>query len=60
MPYWLVDGGMALQLLLLGAVAEWVEALFFALHRGSSPLLAALRAPAGWEPLGAVALGWPA
>ncbi|MGH9077120.1 MAG: nitroreductase family protein [Acidimicrobiales bacterium] len=59
-PYWLVDGGMALQLLLLGAVAEGVGALLFALHRDPAELLAELGVPAGWEPLGAVALGWPA
>ncbi len=59
-PYWLVDGAMAVQLLLLGAVAEGVGALLFALHREAAPLLAALGVPSGWEPLGAVALGWPA
>ena len=41
-------------------MAEGLGALLFALHRDPAELLAALGVPAGWEPLGAVALGWPA
>ena len=59
-PYWWVDSGGALALLLLGAVEEGLGALFFALHHPPGPLLGRLGVPAGWEPLGAVALGWPA
>jgi nitroreductase len=58
-PYWWVDSGGALSLLLLGAVEEGLGALFFALHHPPGPLLEQLGVPAGWEPLGAVALGWP-
>jgi nitroreductase len=59
-PYWWVDGGGAVATLLLGAVAEGVGALFFALHHDPTALLERLEVPAGWQPLGAIALGWPA
>lgn len=58
-PYWLVDTAFATMLLLLGASDEGLGALFFALHADPSTLLAALDVPAGWQPLGAVAMGWP-
>lgn len=59
-PYWLVDTSFATMLLLLGAVEEGLGALLFALHADPADLLDALEVPPGWEPLGAVALGWPA
>jgi nitroreductase len=59
-PYWLVDTAFATMLLLLAAAEEGLGALFFALHADPSKLLAALGVPPGWQPLGAVALGWPA
>jgi nitroreductase len=59
-PYWLVDTAFATMVLLLGAGDEGLGALFFALHADPSKLLAALGVPDGWQPLGAVALGWPA
>ncbi len=59
-PYWLLDTAMATMLLLLGAVAEGVGALYFALHGDGERLRSALGVPEGWEPIGAVALGWPA
>lgn len=59
-PYWLVDTAFATMVLLLGASDEGLGALFFALHRDPYKLLAALGVPDGWQPLGAVALGWPA
>lgn len=58
-PYWLVDTAFATMLLLLGLDHEGLGALFFALRRPPGPLLAQLGAPEGWEPLGAVAVGWP-
>jgi nitroreductase len=58
-PYWLVDTAFATMLLLLGATQEGLGALFFALRKPATTLLADLGVPPEWEPLGAVALGWP-
>lgn len=57
-PYWLVDAAFATMLLLLEVAQEGMGALFFALRRDPAALLERLGVPAGWEPLGAVAIGW--
>jgi nitroreductase len=59
-PYWWVDGGMAVHGLLLAAVDAGLGALFYGLFDHEAAALAALGVPAGWRALGAVALGWPA
>jgi nitroreductase len=59
-PYWLIDTAFATMLLLLGAVEEGLGALFFRTHGDPGELRAAFGVPPGWDPLGAVALGWPA
>jgi nitroreductase len=59
-PYWWVDGGMAVEALLLGAVDAGLGALFFGLFDDEPAVLSALGVPSGWRALGAVALGWPA
>jgi nitroreductase len=59
-PYWWVDGGMAVQTLLLGAVGAGLGALFFGLFEKERPVLDVLGVPERWRALGAVALGWPA
>jgi nitroreductase len=59
-PYWWVDGGMAVQTLLLGAVDVGLGALFYGLFEHEHAALAALGVPEGWRALGAVALGHPA
>ncbi|MGH9209515.1 MAG: nitroreductase family protein [Acidimicrobiales bacterium] len=59
-PYWWVDGGMAVQTLLVGAVDVGLGALFFGLFDHERQVLDALGVPSGWRALGAVALGWPA
>lgn len=56
-PYWLVDTSFATMLLLLGAEAEGLGALFFRLHRPAADLRSSFSVPDGWEPIGAVALG---
>jgi nitroreductase len=59
-PYWWVDGGMAVQTLLLAATGAGLGALFYGLFEHEAAALDALGVPAGWRALGAVALGWPA
>jgi nitroreductase len=59
-PFWVVDVSFATMILLLGAVDEGLGALFFGLRGDPSRLRDAFGIPAGWEPIGAVALGWPA
>ncbi len=59
-PYWLIDTAFATMLLLLGAVEVGLGALLFRLHGNLAHLRAALGVPDGWEPVGVVALGWPA
>lgn len=59
-PYWFVDGGMAVHALLLAAVDEGLGALFFGLFDRERPVLDALGVPPGRRGLGVVALGHPA
>ncbi len=59
-PYWWVDGGMAVHGLLLAAVDAGLGALFYGLFEHEAAALAALGVPPGWRALGAIALGWPA
>ncbi|MGC8627941.1 MAG: nitroreductase family protein [Acidimicrobiales bacterium] len=58
-PYWLVDAAFATMVFLLGLTQEGLGALFFSLHKPAGPLLSHLGVPDGWEPIGAVAVGWP-
>jgi nitroreductase len=58
-PFWLVDTAFATMLMLLAAVDVGLGALFFGLPRGERALLAELGVPSSYEPIGAVALGWP-
>lgn len=59
-PYWWVDGGMAVHALLLAAVDAGLGALFYGLFEHERSVLDTLDVPQGWRALGAVALGWPA
>jgi len=59
-PYWWVDGGMAVEHLLLGAVDAGLGACFFGVFQHEAEALAALGVPKGWRALGTVALGHPA
>ena len=49
MPYWWVDGGMAVEHLLLGAVDAGLGACFFGLFDHEAAVLAALGVPDGWR-----------
>lgn len=59
-PYWWVDGGMAVHSLLLAATDAGLGALFFGLFGNEPAVVDRLGVPDGWRALGAVALGWPA
>lgn len=58
-PYWMVDTSFATMLILLSAADVGLGALFFGLQGRDDTLLNALGVPAGFRPIGAVALGWP-
>jgi nitroreductase len=58
-PYWWIDGGAALMLVLLAAVDEGLAAGFFGFHRMSG-LNTLLGIPPEVAPLGVVTLGHPA
>ena len=60
MPYWWVDGGMAVEHVLLGAVDAGLGACFFGLFDHEPAVFAALGVPEGWRALGTIALGHPA
>jgi nitroreductase len=59
-PYWWVDGGMAVEHLLLGATAAGLGACFFGLFDHEPAVLEELGVPAGWRAVGTIALGHPA
>jgi nitroreductase len=59
-PYWWVDGGMAVHALLLAATDAGLGALFFGLFDNERAVLDELGVPDRWRALGAVAVGWPA
>ncbi|HMQ25832.1 MAG TPA: nitroreductase family protein [Acidimicrobiales bacterium] len=56
-PYWTVDTAFAAMSILLAAEAEGLGALFFGIFRRAADLLAELGVPAGYEPIGTIALG---
>ena len=58
-PYWWVDGGMAVENLLLACTAEGLGACFFGLFEHERDLLARLDVPGDRRAIGTVALGWP-
>lgn len=59
-PYWWVDGGAAVENLLLATVDEGLGALFFGLFEHERDVLDAFGVPDGRRALGAVAVGHPA
>ena len=58
-PYWWVDGGMAVEAMLLAAVAEGLGACFFGLFSHERAVLDAFGVPADRRAIGTVALGHP-
>jgi nitroreductase len=58
-PYWDVDTGFGVILILLTAVDLGLGALFFALFAGEDDLMSALHVPDGYRPIGAIAVGHP-
>ena len=59
-PFWTIDTGMAILLILLAAVDQGLGAWYFGITRGEDELLRKLQVPAGSELMGVVALGYPA
>lgn len=59
-PYWWIDGGMAVQNLLLAAVDEGLGALLFGVFEDEPAVLATFGVPPGRRALGVIALGHPA
>jgi nitroreductase len=58
-PYWTIDTSFAAMLMLLAAVDEGLGALFFGIFEHEAEVLEALGVPAGYEPIGTIAIGWP-
>jgi nitroreductase len=56
-PYWWIDGGAAVQNLLLAAVGEGLGALLFGLFVHEDEILRAFGVPEGRRALGAVTIG---
>jgi nitroreductase len=59
-PYWWVDAGMAVEHVLLAAVAEGLGACFFGQFDHEAAVLEALGVPIGRRAPGTIALGHPA
>jgi nitroreductase len=58
-PYWDIDTGFGVMLILLTAVDLGLGALFFAIFQGEKALMEALGVPGGYRPIGAIAVGYP-
>ncbi len=58
-PYWDIDTGFGVMLILLTAVNLGLGALFFGIFRGEQALMDALGVPEGYRPIGAIAVGRP-
>ncbi len=58
-PYWDIDTGFGVMLILLTAVDLGLGALFFGIFQGEQALMDALGVPGGYRPIGAIAVGHP-
>jgi len=59
-PYWDVDTGFAVLLMLLTATDLGLGAVFFGIPQHEEELLVELGIPPAYRPIGAVAIGWAA
>ena len=58
-PYWDIDAGFGVMLILLTAVDLGLGALFFGIFQGEKALMDALGVPEGYRPIGGIAVGYP-
>jgi pimeloyl-ACP methyl ester carboxylesterase len=58
-PYWDIDTGFGVMMILLTAVDLGLGALFFAIFAGEQALMDAFGVPEGYRPIGAIAVGHP-
>jgi nitroreductase len=58
-PYWDIDTGFGVMMILLTAVDLGLGALFFGIFAGELALMDILGVPEGYRPIGAIALGHP-
>lgn len=58
-PYWDIDTGFGVMLILLTATDLGLGALFFGIFQGQRALMDALGVPQGYRPIGAIAVGNP-
>jgi nitroreductase len=58
-PYWDIDAGMGVMLMLLAAVDEGIAGWFFGIFQGGDELSRWLGVPEGFRAIGGVALGYP-
>jgi nitroreductase len=58
-PYWDIDTGFGVMLILLTAVDLGLGALFFGIFQGEKALMNALGVPEGYRPIRAIAVGHP-
>lgn len=58
-PYWYIDTGFGVMVMLMTAVDLGLGAVFFAIFQGEKALMEALGVPAEYRPIGAIAVGHP-
>jgi nitroreductase len=58
-PYWDIDTGFGVMLILLTAVELGLGALFFGIFQGENVLMETLGVPPGYRPIGGIAVGYP-
>jgi nitroreductase len=58
-PYWTVDAAFAAMLIQLAAIDAGLGVLFFGPFEHEAAVVRELGVPAGHEPIGTIAIGWP-